>query len=1096
MNFQETYSRAAYLDFFRNILLPDDFEQTDEIIPLTAQADRIKQVVKIGEVPSLDLPVFEIKHKSENDPRVTISKEAFRIIANYGKQQALILFVSTADANFRLSLITLDLKLEGKRVTKEFSNPRRYSFFLGPQCKAHTPEQYLSKRVTDLNDLKDRFSIEVVNKEFFTQIALLFTRLTGGTRKIGSKTYDEKGCLKLPDTKDETIKKEFAVRLIGRLIFCWFLKKKTSKADIPLVPADILSLDAITQSKKDPACVGGYYHGILEPLFFELLNTPVNERKKPYRTGSWKLIPFLNGGLFNPHLHDFYELDSGYSKHINTLEVPDPWLTELLDIFETYNFTIDENTPIDVELAIEPEMLGRIFENLLAEINPETGETARKATGSYYTPRPIVEYMVDESLKQYLITKTGIAEDKITSLLSYADEDGKAFTDKQKDALVEALHNVKIIDPACGSGAFPIGVLQKILLMLQKLDPDSSIWLEKMLSTIPDEMYRKELKKKKIPNYLHKLGIIRDCIFGVDIQPIAVEISKLRCFLSLIVDEKVSDDDDNRGIEHLPNLEFKFVCANTLIGLPKLETDKGTLKGKKLVESKGQTSMFEATDKIDELKRLRDEYLSSYGKEKKKIEERFRKVQSEMFSHTLNWGGKDSKTAKLSQWNPFSDEASSWFDPDWMFGIKDGFDAVIANPPYVRVQNLAYSEIDLYKERWSTAWRRIDICTLFFQFACSILNAKGIGCFISSNQFLNTEYGRKVREYFLKYAFFNKIVDFCDLPVFPNQITYVSVFVFRKIGTDHIKYSKVPSLPFLSDALDFTTIPLSMLNSDSWNLTNPLTKTLVHRLAENFITLNTVAKSWAGIITGSDSVLLFKNKDDRLKQFERDLLLSVLRAEGCSRYCYAKPTRTTIYPYADDNGKTRLISERELKQYVNIYEYLKQNRDILISRKDSRQTMEDRGAWYGLVRHGHREIFAQTKIVTPGEVRNNCFALDTTGSAFSCARVFAITVTAKHYDVYFLLGLLNSRLIEFYLHNTAPIKAGGYFSYSSTVLDSIPVPQEVNTDIIGIVKQIMDLRKKDSAYNTLTLERTIDNIVYKLYGLTKAEIEIVENSVN
>ncbi|MBD3376985.1 hypothetical protein GF406_18300 [candidate division KSB1 bacterium] len=330
----------------------------------------------------------------------------------------------------------------------------------------------------------DAFSIEKVTKTFFDEIALLFTDLVGGTRGKGRNIYNGKNLLKLPDKQSDTVRKEFAVRLIGRLIFCWFLKKKTSKADIPLVPDEILSLKAMDKITG----IGGYYHSVLEPLFFELLNTPAEERKKEYKKQPWSFIPFLNGGLFTPHEDDFYDLsDIGTSMHINTLKVPDEWIRELFEVFEKYNFTIDENTPVDVEMAIEPEMLGRIFENLLAEINPETGETARKATGSYYTPRPIVEYMVDESLKQYLGNKTGIAELKITELLSYRDQDGSRFTEKQKKSLVEALHSVKIIDPACGSGAFPMGILQKILLILQKLDPDSKIWLRRCLpiSLIP-----------------------------------------------------------------------------------------------------------------------------------------------------------------------------------------------------------------------------------------------------------------------------------------------------------------------------------------------------------------------------------------------------------------------------------------------------------------------------------------------------------------------------------------------------------------------------------------------------------------------------------
>lgn len=972
MNFQETYSRAAYLDFFRNILLPDDFEQTDEIIPLTAQADRIKQVVKIGEVPSLDLPVFEIKHKSENDPRVTISKEAFRIIANYGKQQALILFVSTADANFRLSLITLDLKLEGKRVTKEFSNPRRYSFFLGPQCKAHTPEQYLSKRVTDLNDLKDRFSIEVVNKEFFTQIALLFTRLTGGTRKIGSKTYDEKGCLKLPDTKDETIKKEFAVRLIGRLIFCWFLKKKTSKADIPLVPADILSLDAITQSKKDPACVGGYYHGILEPLFFEILNTPVDERKKPYRNGPWKLVPFLNGGLFNPHQNDFYELAfTDRSKHINELKVPDEWLTELLDIFETYNFTIDENTPIDVELAIEPEMLGRIFENLLAEINPETGETARKATGSYYTPRPIVEYMVDESLKQYMITKTGIAEDKIGSLLSYADDDGTRFTDKQKQTLVETLHEVKIIDPACGSGAFPIGVLQKILLMLQKLDPDSSIWLQKMLSTIPDEIYRKELKKKKIPNYLHKLGIIRDCIFGVDIQPIAVEISKLRCFLSLIVDEKVGDDAPNRGIEHLPNLEFKFVCANTLLSLPK-KSQSDVYKKSEF----DQIMLFEAADKIDELKKLRDEYLSSYGEEKDKIIERFRKVQFEMSEHNRRMFGRAAQTAKLSQWNPFSDEASSWFDPDWMFGIKDGFDIVIANPPYYSLDTIpvafkAYLKVT-YSEVFSSQG---NIYFFFIKRSFDILKHNGTLIFINENYYLKSKNAYCLRKYLLSNVSLLLLVDFRNVQLFENVNTLTVINAFKKtLPADNSVLSRTveDSIKFLNSEnitrslLSVPNVtPQNSLTPEQWLFVSASKASFKHKIDHDSIPLIHCVDMGQGMTSGNNDIFVVSREQALSCGLEEVLLRKYVKTRDIKPYAIMHRDLFLLY----------VTKDMAIAEYPMTEQYLAKHKESLMQRFEMKNNPSN---WFAISVERNKRFFEEydEKVLTPLYSKGNKFAYD------------------------------------------------------------------------------------------------------------------------
>lgn len=233
-----------------------------------------------------------------------------------------------------------------------------------------------------------------------------------------------------------------------------------------MLPEELLSSNSVTQSTN-------FYHDVLEPLFFETLNTPIKQRKKEYQIPPWSQIPFLNGGLFIPEYHDYYQVDQlGISKYINTLKVPDDWLKELFEVFEIYNFTIDENTPVDVELSIEPEMLGRIFENLLAEINPETGDTARKSTGSYYTPRSIVEYMVNESLKQYLLNKTNLKESEISSLLAYEEEEVD-LNESEKDAVLDALDVIKIIDPACGSGAFPMGILQKMLLILQKIDPES-----------------------------------------------------------------------------------------------------------------------------------------------------------------------------------------------------------------------------------------------------------------------------------------------------------------------------------------------------------------------------------------------------------------------------------------------------------------------------------------------------------------------------------------------------------------------------------------------------------------------------------------------
>ena len=268
----------------------------------------------------------------------------------------------------------------------------------------------------------------------------------------------------------------------------------------------------------------------------------------------------------------------------------------LIDILDSYKFTVDENTPIEEEIALDPELLGKVFENLLASYNPETQTTARKQTGSFYTPREIVNYMVDESIIAYLASKLpsppvgegkgeGDNESRLRHLVAYNDQPHE-FTPAEVDILIDAINTLKALDPACGSGAFPMGLLHKLVYILGKLDPDNSKWREVQRQKAikeTEEAYKigdREEREKRLldisevfennsSDYGRKLYLIENCIFGVDIQPIAVQIAKLRFFISLIVDQNVNLKKENLGIRPLPNLETKFVAANTLIGIEK-----------------------------------------------------------------------------------------------------------------------------------------------------------------------------------------------------------------------------------------------------------------------------------------------------------------------------------------------------------------------------------------------------------------------------------------------------------------------------------------------------------------------------------------------
>jgi len=1078
--------------------------------------------------------VYQITHHSENDPRISLSRDSFRLLAQYGIKRALILFISQNSLNYRLSLVIIDLKWEeGRRVKKEYSNPRRYSFFLGPETKTHTPETYLIKqgRVKDFEDLKKRFSIEVVNKDFYTQIAILFTKLAGGERTIGGKKYDEKGSLQLPSTSDDILKKEFSVRLIGRLIFCWFLKKKTSDKGTSLIPEELLSSRSVTQKP-------GLYHNILEPLFFEILNKLIKQRKKEYQITPWSQIPFLNGGLFTPEYHDYYQVDQlGISKYINTLKVPDSWLKELFDIFEIYNFTIDENTPVDIELSIEPEMLGRIFENLLAEINPETGNSARKSTGSYYTPRPIVEYMVDESLKQYLLTKTNVDENKISSLLTYEEEEVD-LNKSEKEAVLDALDVIKIIDPACGSGAFPMGILQKMLLILQKIDPDSKKWLTKKISQIENAVVRKEFQKKVEAenwNYVHKLGIIQSSIYGVDIQPIAVDISKLRFFLSLIVDENVDDSKENRGVDWLPNLEFKFVCANSLIGVP------ATLVGSYKEEL--QPKLFEEVNSIIELKKLREEYLRCYGDEKTSIKKKFQDIQSRMFLRSLKWGGKDSQTVKLSQWNPFSSESCEWFDPEWMFGVSDGFDVIITNPPYIGEKG----HKEIFREiKQGTLGKyyqgKMDLFYFFFHLALDIGKQNSQIAFITTNYYPTAYGAKKLRQVFREKTIVRRLINFNELKIFKsalgqhNMITILKKpqnkdFVAKTCITKRTGDATSVILESIVDWQDnqtdyFRVAQQNLFDGDECYIrlggnsvlsVEPV-QVILKKIKDHGITLGSMAFINQGVVSGCDYVSR-KNIDKLKKKFdielndgiyvfnlhnprdvniirnftdkESKLLRPFFKNSDIARYwCKTKPSKLLLY-----SQKFESLSS---SQFPNVIKHLNKFNDIL---KQRLATYGENYYWSELHRSRSETIFIKEKITVPYRSKINTFAYNSC-EWFCRSDSYVITQKDKDISLKYLLSLLNSKLYYLWLYYRGKRK-GETLELFQVPLSEIPIKKISERDqqhFIEIVDKILTITKSDTYLENpgkqaqvKEYEKQIDQMVYKLYGLTDDEIEIVEN---
>lgn len=622
-------------------LLPDFREERRPI----AARGVLKNIRMIGESEVCRLAVIVVRVDEENNrKRIAITQEAFRILRQHRIRNAMVAFY-TDDETWRLSLLTSTLEIKNGKVVGKTSNLRRYSYLLGPKAKTKTPRKFLLEhgKVTSLEELKERFSVEVVNKQFYNAIAAQFAKLVGGECGEGR-------VLQMPDEKEAA---EFAVRLIGRIIFCWFLKEKQSTAGLNLMPEGLMSANAV---QRHP----GYYHNVLEPVFFGCLNTKFEQREEAYRRAPFSQVPYLNGGLFNPQANDFYN-------GARRVEIEDSWFVELFEILGQYNFTVDENTSLDVDLSIDPEMLGRIFENLLAEINPETGESARKATGSFYTPREIVSYMVDTALCGFLECETGVTEEKLKKLMSYERGQEVELTNAERAAIVEALARLKVLDPACGSGAFPIGILQAVFYILQQVDPGGQKWYE-IQKERQDGRIAEDLQEKFEDgnyDYIRKLGIIQQSIFGVDIQPVATEIAKLRCFLTLMIEEKVDDTKPNRGIHPLPNLDFKFVTANTLKFLPENPNDP--------------FNMFETGNSVELVRKIRSDYFMADKAGRAFLKAEFGEAQSEI--STTEQELAKARYRDLAKWRPFANQQTDWFDSEWMFGVRD-FDIVIGNPPY------------------------------------------------------------------------------------------------------------------------------------------------------------------------------------------------------------------------------------------------------------------------------------------------------------------------------------------------------------------------------------------------------------------------------
>ena len=1039
------FSQQEFIDFIQDFL--PDFRL--DLRKVESRNSGFSEVLRLGESSDLATSVLIVRSKKSLNSRISLTNNSFKVLKLHNIYRALIVYINDDDSIWRLSLLTALPTFDSTgKVVISYSNPRRHSYVLGSDVGIATARKYLSNMgsIADFQDLQYRFSVEAVNKDFYREIAQHFYQLVGTYSESGSVIQEP--LLKL-STSEATLSdlQKYSVRLLGRLLFIWFLKQKKSESGVSLLPSNLV----------EPSDSKNYLHGYLEPLFFEVLNKNISKRDPRFSSDEYKLVPYLNGGLFHPS-----EGNSGdhYSTQFmqSSVEVPDEWFEELFTTLNTYNFTIDENLENEIDLSIDPEMLGRIFENLLAEINPETGQVARKSTGSYYTPRSIVNYMVDASLLDFLVAKTNISEEKLIALMSTSKLDDLVhpLSDDERNLVISAIANLKCLDPACGSGAFPMGLLQKLLWIVSQADPTGELYLDSQ-DFDGTEHWLTESKLE----FLRKRKLIRDSIFGVDVQSIAVEIAKLRCFLTLIVDQEINDLLPNRGVIPLPNLDFKFICADSLTTL----------------DNDSQIMFGEDPDLESKLADIRKRYFTTASEDRKaKLAKEYEKhigTSETLFSES-------KRQAQVKSFKPFSQNTqASYFDQQSMLGVNS-FDIVIGNPPYISHDRVTIPKDELKKYEVFEGFA--DVYCYFIEMAIRASNiAKGRVCFIVSNSFIKSQYGEPLRRYLTSNGLLDQLINVEESQLFDSVIVNTAIVLTNHNDKEFVQ---VLNTPLEDNSIGFqqfvennlTNIQIDRFGDKPWVLS-------AGPAAEIYSIVNnsgpTLEKHGAtirlGIATGFNEAYVIssamKDKLIALDMKNSELIKPVIGGEDIDRFFY-KSSKFLIL------AKNGIDVEKDFPTLVPYFEGFGEK-------------FRKRGAqgkiWLNLRACAFFDTFKEEKVVWIELANNGRFAYSNEEIYLLNSAIFLTppeTLTAKS-----LVAILNSKLINFYMTQISQTSGMGTKRWIKATVKDFPIPtkQESNKEsferLDSLCEARLNLGPTAESEEALRLESEIDAVVDELYGI-------------
>ena len=1100
MNYKEIieskYNREAWQQLLHDIFLSNvSFWRSPKEVK--ANSRLAKNALNLGKISLSDgeaLAIYEVELSDKVDierNRAGIRDMLTKDWRDMGYAGAFLFCYRKNESVLRFSYVSETWGFNKDGIYEKLStNTKRFTYLLGEGRGCRTAiEQFgaLKNSKLALSDVTAAFSVEALTKQFYKD---LYEWYQWAVDPASGVYFPNNTSIEADDREDIETK---IIRLITRIMFVWFIKQKE------LVPNKIFDVDFLETILKDfdpnSAVVGNYYNAILQNLFFGTLNRAIEDEqgnKRKFATNVKKDIktlyryaemftiredeviklfsevPFLNGGLFEcldktktiDGVEQAYNYD-GFSRndkkfadgrYRNRAVVPNVLFFEpergLISILSRYNFTIEENSPEEQQVALDPELLGKVFENLLGAYNPETKETARNQSGSFYTPREIVNYMVDESLISYL-GNTAFVRSLFSPEFVY---------DKTKEAeyktIADKLKAIKILDPACGSGAFPMGLLNKMIEILCHITPDENI-------------------------YEMKLAIIENCIYGSDIQSIAAQITKLRFFISLICNCEKDATKPNFGIPTLPNLETKFVAANSLIA-----------KKKQVSHNLFENPEIEPTKK--ELTEIRHEHFSAKTAYRKSTlrekDKQLREKLAKLLEQDNDFAPEDAK--QLAAWNPYDQNAvAEFFDPAWMFGVSDGFDIVIGNPPYIQLQNDGGKLAKLYADcNYKTFARTGDIYCLFYERGHQLLKPNGHLCYITSNKWMRAGYGEKTRDFFAKNTNPMLLIDFAGVKIFESATVDTNILLFAKAPNEHKTWCAVTnkqnkdSVKNLSVFVQQSGSECEFSNSDSWVILSPIEQSIKRKIEA----VGTPLKGWDiqinyGIKTGyNDAFIINTEKRDEIlsncqSEDERtrtaELIRPILRGRDIKRYGYNWANLWLINTHNGIRGKLERV---HIEDYPAIKAHLDQYWDRISKRADKGDTP------YNLRNCAYLEDFSKQQIVWIELSDEPKFSY--AQNVMSVNTVFFLT--GEH--VLHILGLLNSKLITWYFKHCIGTTSGvGTNRWLKYTIEQIPIAP-INIGIEQLVNQIC------SNLDT-TIDRKIDDMVCKQYGLDEEEISFIVN---